>query len=165
MSLKNRRTLEMWSRNITINCYVDDKKSTILSFASNAWQLHLGWIAYLRYGRVIFLIKVGCFKTNSFHSCWSILPSPFLSASLNVCKKRHKNFIIFILTSMESWGHYMYQYAPYPQWLRLHHLKVTNLIHAKVPTPSPSTVNKITTISCERRMRLYLRHTYGCFIS
>lgn len=49
-------------------------------------------ITHFKYGRVIFFIRDGCFLTNSFHSSWSILPSPLESASPNVCGKKTKNF-------------------------------------------------------------------------
>lgn len=43
---------------------------------------------YLRYGRVMFLKRVGWRRTNSFHSSMQILPSPSASASANVWRNR-----------------------------------------------------------------------------
>ena len=42
--------------------------------------------------------------------------------------------------SLKNWMKRYEKSVPYPQLLQQHHLKVTNLIHAEVPRPFPSTV-------------------------
>lgn len=65
------------------------RKRAVAAIDDEFESSRLVWEAYFRYGSVIFLIRDGFWDTNSFHSSMSIFPSPFLSASSNVCIIRY----------------------------------------------------------------------------
>ena len=69
-------SLNPWNQNSTNDLHSNREHYSILLV-----------VTYFRYGNVMFLINDGYFITNSLHSSSSIFPSPFMSASLNVCTK------------------------------------------------------------------------------
>jgi hypothetical protein len=88
----------------------------------------------------MFFIREGFLDTNSFHSSGSIFPSPFKSASLNVCGKKGENRIINQIR-MKQWNlTQQNQIVPCQQLFQQHHQTAIDPIHAELPIPSPSTV-------------------------
>jgi len=92
----------------------------------------------------MFFIREGFFNTNSFHSSGSIFPSPFKSASLNVCGKTQKNepnkHEQGSLTRTRMFDTKKKKKVPCPQLFQHSHRAAVDPIHAEVPLPSPSTV-------------------------
>lgn len=91
---------------------------------------------------MFFSIK-GLFATYSFHSSSSILPSPFASASTNVCLKRASKQVGELEKTeyLLSYTLHRGRSLPCPQSFLQHHQIDLAQIHSKGPTPFLSTVN------------------------
>ena len=136
------------------------------SIETNMWA-HRNWgqrkeleikiSTHFKYGSVIFLIKEGCLETKAFHSSWSILPSPFVSASPKVLCKKGKGKEKTLSLSFGQRRHEkkklnrfrersIFVSAPYLQLFRQLLLKVWDPIRAKVLIPSLLTAMRIISL-------------------
>lgn len=85
------------------------------------------------------------------HKCLPlILINPSIAFCISVTKCLRKTTILEGLAKKENERERILKKEKsrlYPQFVQQHHLKVSDLIHAKGPIPSPSTVNKMHILS------------------
>lgn len=95
-------------------------------------------MTYIKYGRIMFFNSKGFLVTYSFHSSRSILPSPFVSVSMNFCvtnQDASTSILGAIIRQQSKLS------VPHQQLFQQFHLTKQDQIHLEESVPSPSTVN------------------------